>query len=303
MLGMPLNISRLNDPNSLENGLVLTAATSALTLVDPRRIGVGGRIAYRGALAGITGWTMWTAVRAEHDLLMPFSAKIGVVTSGVGLVLAFTEAGEALDGKLHDALVRAGVRRPRLAMAAASAILGFAAWWEGRHESQPFVELVGDDVVDGEGETYAEDETVDLPEDVHALVAALLEKTDAYGAPELREQLTQARALLSNGEIEDAFYPGIGFEVPRELPRAVPGDCAFPVIGRYRPIDGRTFDVRLSTQMGRLSSLYIYTGSDWSDEENFEWDMSGRSLQEIPDWPTPDELEFLIETPNGLIPT
>ena len=147
MPGIPLDISRLNDPNSLENGFALTAATSALALVDPRRIGVGGRFAYRGALAAITGWTTWTAVHSDDESPAPFSVKFGMVTSAVGITLAFAEAGEALDGKLHNALTRAGARKPRLVMAAMTAILGFAAWQAGRHldeNQQSFVKFDDD---------------------------------------------------------------------------------------------------------------------------------------------------------------
>lgn len=160
MPGIPLDISRLNDPKSLENGLVMTATTSALTLVDPRRIGVGGRLAYRGALAAITGWATWTAVQSEDESPVPFSAKFGVVTSAVGITLAFAEAGEALDSKLHDALTRAGVRKPRLVMAAMTAILGFVAWQAGRHldeNQQPFIQF-DDDVTEPDTEVpYMDD--------------------------------------------------------------------------------------------------------------------------------------------------
>lgn len=55
-----------------------------------------------------------------------FCKKFGVVTSAVGITLAFAEAGEALDSKLHDAYTRQ-VRKPRFVMAAMTAILEVVA--------------------------------------------------------------------------------------------------------------------------------------------------------------------------------
>ncbi len=284
---------RLNDPHTVENAVGLTGATAGLTLIDPRRLSVGGRIAYRAALGAITGWATWTAVRTEHEYLMPTAAKIGVTAGAVGVVLALCEASEALDARIHDALASSGVRRPRLAMAGATAALGVGSWWLARRVDNEFPDFEPDD-------DPATPETVPVPEEVRALVSAILEKTESFGARELRAQLAQAGAIAYMGEREDEFYPGIGFEVPEKLPHAVPANATFPVIGRYRPLDGRTFDVRLFVSEGRLASLDVFHSAEWSEDEIFEWEMSGRSVQDLPGWPSPDELAFLIETPEGL---
>ena len=290
-----LNLSRVNDPESVENAAVLTAAVSGLTLIEPRRLGTGGRVVYRSAVAVLTGWVAWSGLRGTPEYMLPCPAKWGYVAAASGLALGLAEADEKLDGVIHDALVRAGVKRPRRLMAAGAAVLSVGAWWFAKK------------LDDGTAEEYEEDEFeepeyVDVPELVRALTSALLERTESFGAPELRAQLAHARAQLYIGEKEDEFYPGLGFEVPRELPRAVPGDANFPVIGRYRPIEGRTFDVRLYVQEGKLGTLDIQTGADWSEDENNAWYEADRSTQEITRWPRPDELEFLIETPAGLVP-
>lgn len=296
--GMPevdgLFFARLNDPHAVENGVALAGATAALTLIEPRRLSVSGRLAYRAALGAITGWAAWTAVRTEHEYLMPTTSKIGVTAGAVGVALALCEAGEALDTRIHDALARRGVRRPRLAMAGATAALGVGSWWLARRVDNEFPDFESDDDLDAPG-------AVPLPNEVRALVTAILEKTEGFGAPELRTQLAQASASLYVGEREDDFYPGIGFEVPEELSRAVPATATFPVIGRYRQLGGRTFDWHLFIAEGLLRSFHAAPGADWSDDEVCAWETSGHSVQDIPGWPSPEELEFLIETRDGLV--
>lgn len=49
-----------------------------------------------------------------------------------GAALGFAEAGESIDARLQDLLSRAGVRRPRIWIAAAEASLSLAVWWIAR---------------------------------------------------------------------------------------------------------------------------------------------------------------------------
>lgn len=286
---------RANDPSTVENAVVLTIATAGLTLIEPRTLDVAGRLAYRSAIGALAGWGAWTAVRTEHEYLMPPAAKAGVTVGAVGAALTLCELGESIDGKLVDALQRAGVRRPRIWLAAATAVLGLGTWWLGRRVDSALPSF-------DETEEEYEQEKVELPSEVRALASALLGCTESFGAPALRAQLELAQAEIYLGEKEDEFYPGIGILVPEGLPRAVPADAQFPVTGRYRPIEGRTFDVRITIANGYIANLDVTTGADWSEQERFEWDMNDRSVQEIPGWPSPNELEFLIETPNGLEP-
>ena len=138
-----------------------------------------------------------------------------------------------------------------------------------------------------------EPELVDVPDEARALAELLLGATEGYGAPELRAQLDEARATLFGG-------PSIAFEVPGDLPFAVPGDANFPVVGVYRALDDRTFEVYLSVLSGHLSALSISEGRDWTEEQQTEWFEGGRGVHELPGWPDTSELELFIETPDGL---
>ncbi|MDN3310391.1 hypothetical protein QWJ90_05575 [Microbacterium oryzae] len=124
-------LAQLNDVNSVANGLVSTALTAGLTLIDPRRLTVGRRAAYRGVVAVLTAWVTWTALRSD-EVTVPPAARAGIVTGAAGAVLGFAELGEALDARLHDGLARAGAARPRLWLAAAAAVLSLVSWWGGR---------------------------------------------------------------------------------------------------------------------------------------------------------------------------
>ncbi|GAA4195758.1 hypothetical protein GCM10022219_21340 [Microbacterium oryzae] len=124
-------LAQLNDVNSVANGLVSTAATAGLTLIDPRKLTAGRRAAYRGAIAALTAWVAWTALR-EDDVAVSPGARVGITTGAAGAVLGFAELGEALDARMHDGLVRAGAARPRLWLAAAAAVLSLVSWWGGR---------------------------------------------------------------------------------------------------------------------------------------------------------------------------
>ncbi|GAA3652381.1 hypothetical protein [Microbacterium marinilacus] len=134
------------------------------------------------------------------------------------------------------------------------------------------------------------------------LVEALLAADEGYGSAELRAQLASARAVRYEGPDPDGFWPGIGLEVPGDLPLAVPGDANFPVVGLYRPLDGRVFEVYLTVLGGRLSTLSISEGRDWTEDEQVEWMEAGRGVHELPGWPVPADLELLVETPGGLRP-
>ncbi|WP_105566133.1 hypothetical protein [Microbacterium halophytorum] len=288
-------LRRLNDPNSVAHGVVSTALMAALALIEPRRLSTGRRLAYRGAVAGLTAWTMWASLRPSRDTEgdeLGFVGRAAITTGAAGAALGLAEAGEALDARLNDGLVRAGVRRPRLWLAAGEAALSFAAWWAARAADRASR--------DEEDSEEPAESIVEVPEGIRALASLLLSATDEHGAPQLREQLLSARLVSSDGgEFDVAFAQ---FDVDQDLPRAVPGNGAFPVIGRFRALGDRTFDVRLFVANGRLESVHIDEGGDWSAEEVEEWYEAGHDPDELETWPSPDEVELLIETAAGYRP-
>ncbi|WP_394279506.1 hypothetical protein [Microbacterium sp.] len=293
---IPNALRSVADSRSVPNLVVTAAATAALTLVDPATLRPGARFAYRAANAALAGFTTWTSLRRADWPLGALPMRAGVTAGAVGATFGVAEVGEALDARLQSALLRGGVTRPRVLLAAAGVGLLALGWWGDRH-------LAASDDTTAEAEEFTEPESVEVPEPVRGLVSALLGRTEHFGAPELRAQLDAARANLFEGpDGPDGFAAGIGFEVPEDLPLAVPADANFPVVARYRPLDGRTFEVYLTVMAGRLSSLAISEGRDWTDAEQQEWFEAGRGAHELAGWPSLDEIEWCIETSTGLRP-
>lgn len=287
----------LGDANSVTHGVASTAAVAALTLMDPRDLTPGRRLGYRVVVAGLTAWTTWALLRTEAGATLSNDARIGMVVGAAGAALGAADAGEAIDARLHDGLRSVGVDRPRVPLALAAAAISIGSWWLGRRSDGAVAAATAVDVEDEPTE-----ELVDVPGDVRALAERLLGTTDDFGAVELRAQLAQARAVRWEGPEPEGFWPGIGFAVPAGAPLAVPGDANLPVIGRYIALDGRSFDVALGVQDGRLAVLSINEARDWSDDERVAWMEAGHGVHELPGWPSPDELELLVETPEGLRP-
>ncbi|GAA1730018.1 hypothetical protein [Brachybacterium phenoliresistens] len=55
----------LHDTRTLTHGLVSTAGTVALTLIEPRGLTPGRRAVYRTAVGVFSAWTMWAGLRTE----------------------------------------------------------------------------------------------------------------------------------------------------------------------------------------------------------------------------------------------
>lgn len=256
-MGFRETVRRLNDANSVTHGVVTTVLTAGLAAIEPRRLTTGRRVAYRSAIAALTAWTVWASLRPadEPDLLGPIG-RGAVATGAGGTAFGLAEAGEALDARLHDGLVRAGARRPRLWLVAGQALLSLGSWWVGRQGTRADSERTED---------AAPADHVELTAELRALAELLLSATDDHGAPALRAQLVDAR--LVRDDPEEAFWPWLSLETPTEGPRAVPGTATFPVLGRYRTLDDRSFDVRLRVEGGRIDGLHIDEGDDWTDEQ------------------------------------
>lgn len=288
-MGFRETVRRLNDANSVTHGVVTTVLTAGLAAIEPRRLTTGRRVAYRSAIAALTAWAVWASLRPadEPDLLGPIG-RGAVATGAGGTAFGLAEAGEALDARLHDGLVRAGARRPRLWLVAGQALLSLGSWWVGRQGTR----------ADSERTDDAEPaDHVELTAELRALAELLLSATDDHGAPALRAQLVDAR--LVRDDPEEAFWPWLSLETPTEGPRAVPGTATFPVLGRYRTLDDRSFDVRLRVEGGRIDGLHIDEGDDWTDEQRTRWDEADLDLRALGSWPTADALELFIETPDG----
>lgn len=191
-------------------------------------------------------------------------------------------------------LARVGARRPRLWLAAGEAAFSILSWWPGR---------IGDRRTSDTVDEYEEavETLVDLPDEIRALAACVLSMTDAYGAPELRAQLAQAQLIRFDDE-DAPFWPGAQVNVPETLPRAVPGNATFPIRSRFRALGIRTFDVRLIVEDGRLASVTVEEGANWTPEAWESWNDSDRTIGELGSWPVPHDVELLVETRDGPAP-
>ncbi|MEV8266275.1 hypothetical protein [Microbacterium sp. NPDC076911] len=284
-------LAQLNNSRSVTNGVVSASLMAVMTLIEPRRLTTVGRLFYRLSMAVLTAWGVWVVLRSDDDGTLPAAARAGVTVGAAGATLGIAEAGEALDARLSDSLVRAGATRPRAILAVGAAAVSLASWWVARTRPETTQQECFD-----EG---AAEQQVDVSDEVRAIVSQLLMVSNEFGAPELRAQLASARASVYQGSQLGAFWPGVGFRVPADLPLAVPGDATFPVIGRYRALGDRTFDVYLVVQEGRLATLAISEARDWTDEELESWMDADHGLQELGSWPSVDELDLLIETAEG----
>lgn len=289
-------LARLTDPRSVVHGAASTAAVAALSLVDPRRLGPGARLAYRAAEAALAAWVTWSAFDDPELRHLPRGTRLSAAMTAAGVTMGLADASEAVDARMTSRMERAGVAQPRLVIAAASTLLSAGVWWLGRRGAEPAADVV--EVLDELGDEL---DPAPLPDAVRAIAAALLGATDGFGASELRAQLDSAQAVVYEGAGgRDAFWPGIGFRVDPELPRAVPGNGTFPVIGRFRALEGRTFDAYLVIADGRLDTLAISEGADWTPDDMEAWFTDDRSTEELGAWPDAASLELLAETPQGL---
>jgi hypothetical protein len=259
----------------------------ALSLIDPNALTPARRLLYRTGLAGLTAAMTWLGTRGTAATL---EGRVGTTVGATGAALGFAEASEALDGRLHHALVDVGVRRPRVVIAAAAAAFTAATFVAERAVSE---HLAAQDELDGEDRP--------LTDEVRSLAAALLARTDDFGAPELRAQLASAQertfrddrfASASFASASFASASFVQFAVADDAPLAVPGNAVFPVTARSATDDGRLFVVSLSVVEGRLSSLEIVEVVD-------EGDGTG---SEPPRWPEAHEVTLHVETPRGTVP-
>lgn len=272
------SLRRLGDPHSTEFGVVSSVALGALSLIDPSALSPARRAAYRTALAAVAGAMTWATARSEFGSV---EARVGTTVGATGAALGLAEAGEAVDARMQRGLVRLGVRRPRVVMAATSVAFAAATFLADRAWSLhtlPDADALG-----------WEDRM--LPDPVRVLTSALLARTDAFGAPELRAQLETARErTFTNERFQSASF--VQFVVADDAPLAVPGNAAFPVTARFAADDGTLYVVTLAIGDGRLASLEMVEVTDDGEEPTREM---GR-------WPEAHEVTLHVETPRGTVP-
>jgi len=106
--------------------VVGAVVTGVLTLPDPARRSRAGRFALRSAAAGLTGAMVWVGLGEDPELGATVRRRGGITAGAVALVYGTAPLGERLDAVTQRALLRCGVRRPRVLLAVAGTGLGLA---------------------------------------------------------------------------------------------------------------------------------------------------------------------------------
>lgn len=290
-------LNKLNNPNSLLHGVVSTGAVTALTLVEPRQLTTGRRLAHRGAIAGLAAWSMHAGLRPvnedDFDVIGPIG-RAAITTGTAGAVMGVAEVSEGLDARLHDAVRRTGVSHPRLWLAAGGGAFAAAAWWLGRRFDGGGVNL-DEFLPDAPNRTLHE-----VPDNLRAIISTLLEATDEFAARQLRKQLAEASVYHWDGEVPD--FDTAQFHVPNHIARVVPGNYRFPVIGQFTAIEDLPFTIEFFIDDGYLDSVNIERTTDWTQQQEERWEEICAVNPDLDLIPSPDAVELLVETPSGYQP-
>ena len=285
-MDVPAGLRRLRafaDPARLEYGVASSVVVGALSLVEPSRLSFGGRLAFRGLTALVTGGLVLVELRRDATLAGNPVARFGVLAGVVGTTFGLSELGEKLDGRLIGALARAGVPRPRVTLAVASAVVSLAAFRVGGQ--------TGDE---GTGESDDWPRIAPVDPIVRDLVGAMLAATDGHGSAELRASWETARLELWSEQDQDgAFSRWLEFTTDDDLPRAVPHDSTFPVRARFVSQAGVPVEASLLVLGGRPRSLLIDVVPGTPELEAFE---DGDPLDDVTAWPSPDTVTFVLDT-------
>lgn len=261
-------------------------ALGALALPEPARLAPVPRHLLRLARSGYVGWYTWGLTRRGPLPYVPPQA-FGAL-AGAGLTLAGAPIDEATDAWVTEQLRRRGVRRPRLLMALAGAGMGalFALDSQARPE-------------DDEELRTPEDffEAVEVPAAGRALVEVMAEAAaDRSQGEVVRQQLDAARASVLAGGVPTT---DIFLEVPEGTARLVPHAQTWPVRGHFEAHD---LPLRLELQIGegRLAGLSIMLRDEDLTDDDERWEVE--LLDVITDWPTPEQVRWVVETPEGIRP-
>ncbi|MDT9594051.1 hypothetical protein RDV89_13290 [Nocardioides zeae] len=131
-------------------------------------------------------------------------------------------------------------------------------------------------------------ETRELDADVRLLTDALLSQTEDFGALALRAQLLRAATTDARRHPQEPVDFQT-FEVPDDVPFAVPADAEFPVRARFVGPDGEAYAVSLRVDEGRLAYLRLAA---------LDGGGTGGPTP-VRTWPAPAEVTFWIDTIKG----
>lgn len=265
-------------------------ALGALALPEPARLSPGPRHLLRLGRAAYVGWYTWDLTRRTP--IPPVQPQVLGAVAGAGLTLASAPVDETTDAWITDRLRRLGVRRPRLAMALAAAGMGglLALDNQVRHDDDDEDLMEPDDFF----------ETGAVPPAARVLVEAMLDAAadDAAGAQTsvLREQLGRAQgSVLADGVPSTDVF----FEVPDDTPRVVPHHQTWPVRGHLEAGD-LPLQLELQIGEGRLAGLSIMLrDADLADDDE-RWEVE--IFDVLPAWPSPEQVRWVVETPEGFRP-
>lgn len=122
-------------------------------------------------------------------------------------------------------------------------------------------------------------EVGDLPEDVRAIIGALLDAVDGYDSDRLQAQLATARA----GSVGDP--QAIGLSIDEDAPTTLLDSFLWPVVATFER-DGKTHEVLLEIAEGRLWRLSQYVDDETVDPMTHDWS-----------WPAVEELTITPGSP------
>ncbi|NLE99123.1 MAG: hypothetical protein GX596_14220 [Propionibacterium sp.] len=226
------------------------AASAGLTLIEPRNLRGWRKTAYWAAISLLTGAAAVAGQRKEREygwyayvpqsgsaapLFLPNDPAIFAGVSGV--VFGLREPLLKADAWTADKLEALGVRRPRVALAAVTAVAsGLVLWMESRAPVAP-------------GPETEEPLLTDVDPRVRQVVAEMLARSDDWGAGELRAQFGEAQQV-------DAASGAIRFVVPDGIERLPVRDFLFPVHG-HGEIDGVPVTLGLAIEDGRVGELLV----------------------------------------------
>lgn len=257
-------------------GVLSTAVMGALPLIDPSKLNTTQRRDTHVATAVLTGAYVAFTVGSPRRKKVLFRTVAGLAAAGI--TLRFADAGDAIDARLEQKLRLAGVKHPRRWMAAGTAALTFAGFLGDRiaarqelFEAIPLDELERVRPVDPA---------------VRRLVEGILGAADIAGASELLAQLQTAQEVYWH----DGFAPSVQFQVPDELPRAVPHDHVFPIRAHFTGANGIPLEIRLQVFDGKIDHLAV-DAAEPESAEDIESLLDG--------WPDPSEVTYLLEGPDG----
>lgn len=266
-------------------GLSLAAgiASGLLTLIDPAKVRPGIRRATVTASGIATGAVVWLSSSSNEEYV-PEKELRGSLALGIGALGAVgTHYGFVVDGKIHQMLLRCGVRNPRPLMALVSGILSTAVILLEPSSAAKTTDHDNDIY----GATPLERE---ISQPLRELLAAMLAATEDFGAPLLREQLAGAREQHW-GEPKE-FTTELTFVAPEGAGLTVPRDYTFPVHADFTTSPGQQMRVSLQIQDGVLATLFIdalqeQPAAAHSDDTD--------PFEALTRWPLASEVTFTLE--------